>query len=102
MNATIYANYGVLASEYRTVYTVDAPHCHASVSEQLTIEIPDTFEPGRNALGEILLTVPGISQPCLLSELLDTTAGDAPCLRWFDDSYRSHTVALAAVDSSDG
>ena len=73
-----------------------------TVSEQLTIEIPDTFEPGRNAPGEILLTVPGISHPCLLSELLDTTAGDAPYLRWFDDSYMSHTVALETADSSEG
>ena len=102
MRTAIYANYGVLASEYRTVYTVDAPHCHASVSEQLTVDIPDTFEPVRNALGEILLTVPGISQPCLLSELLDTTAGDAPCLRWFDADYRSHTITIATVDGSEG
>lgn len=102
MKTAIYANYGVLASEYRTVYTVDAPHCHATVSEQLTVDIPDTFEPGRNSLGEILLTVPGISHPYLLSELLATTAGDAPCLRWFDDSYRSHTVAIATVDGSEG
>ena len=97
MKTTIYANYGVLAHEYQTVYTATAPHGHAKVSEQVIVEIPDDFKPYHNEIGEVIVNVPGMPWPYTLAEVLTTINGDAPGLCWYD-SHQSHRVALEVID----
>lgn len=54
----IYRNYGVLAAEKRYVYTYGAEHAHATVSDELTVELPDGWETAENYIGELLLVAP--------------------------------------------
>lgn len=96
MKATIFANYGVLAHEYQTIYTATAPHRHTKVSEQITVEIPDSFQPHISASGEIVLHVDGMPWPYTLDELLTTTTGKIPALHWYD-GQREHRQALNVI-----
>lgn len=80
MKTTIYANYGVLAHEKEVVYTT-APTDYATVSEPITVEIPETFHPCENVIGQVLLTIDGSDY--LLDEVL-TNRGDDPCISWYD------------------
>ena len=80
MTTTIYANYGLLGAEKRTVYSTR----RGEVSDTLSVNIPDDLYAGTNGAGEVLIGVAGITY--LLDEVL---CGDnAPCLRCFDgDGY---------------
>ena len=98
MITTIYANYGVLAHEYQTVYTT-APHEHAVTFEKIAIEIPDSFNPYYNYLDEIVIRIPGSPWPHMLSEVLTTVKGKLPGMRWYD-GHKGHTVALDIVEES--
>ncbi len=90
MKTTIYANYGVLAHEKQTAYTV-RPHAAATLSEPVTVSIPESVNPCTNEAGEILVTLDGTVH--LLSEVL-TNAGDKPVIHWFDGKgYRTISVA---------
>lgn len=97
MITTIYANHGVLAHEYQTVYTT-APHEHAVVFEKIAVEIPDSFEPYHNHLDEIVIRIPGLPWPYMLSEVLTTVKGKLPGMRWYD-GRKGHTVALEIVET---
>lgn len=97
MKTTIYANYGVLAHEYQTIYTVTAPHGHAKVSEQVIVEIPDDFKPYHNEAGEVVVNVPGMPWPYMLGEVLAAVDGELPGLRWYD-GRKWHRVALEVID----
>lgn len=94
MIVKIYANYGVLAHEKETVYTT-APHEHATLSEPVTVTIPDSLNPCTNEAGEILVTLDGTVYR--LFEVL-ANAGDKPVIRWFDGrGYR--TISLASAEA---
>lgn len=89
MIVEIYANYGVLAHEKETVYTT-APHEHATLSEPILINLPDSVSPCENFLGETLVTLDG--KIYLLSEVLSGRKGDV-ALKWFDGkTYRQIPV----------
>ena len=96
MKTTIYANYGVLAHEYQTIYTATAPHGHAKVSEPVIVEIPDDFKPYHNDYGEVVITVPGMPWPYMLDEVLTTVNGDLPGLRWYD-GHKEHRLTLKTI-----
>ena len=53
-----YANYGVLAHEKQTIFTVAAPHPRTKVAEKVEITIPDGWEVSENATGEKLIGTP--------------------------------------------
>lgn len=90
MIVKIYANYGVLAHEKETVYTI-APHENATVSEPVTVTIPESVNPCKNEAGEIIVTLDGMAY--LLSEVL-TNAGNRPVLRWYDGrGYKTLSIA---------
>lgn len=99
MNATIYANYGVLASEYRTVYTVNTPHCHAAASEKLIIELPDELKPYLSESGEIVLRIPGMPWPYMLGEVIGAMDG-FPAICWYDGS-KHHKIMLRVVSGAE-
>ena len=78
-----FANYGVLAHEYKIIYTCNGPHFHAVGSDRVIVEIPEELIAGRNYLGELLIKVPGEAWYCPLSELLGSWDGK-PCLKWYN------------------
>lgn len=98
MQAQIYANYGVLANEFRTIYTT-APHCHAKVSEQITVDIPSEFHPRRNDAGEIVIDIPGMPWAYTLQEVIGTFDG-FPSICWFDGA-KNHRQMLRVIDGAD-
>lgn len=54
----IYANYGVLAAEKRTVYTFDGAHTSATCSEKMTVVVPDGWEIYQNEAGNTMVMTP--------------------------------------------
>ncbi|MDL2325328.1 hypothetical protein LJC61_09360 [Ruminococcaceae bacterium OttesenSCG-928-A16] len=54
----VFANYGVLAKEKRTVYTVYAPHEGTTGSEGMTVELPEGWDWYENTAGQTVLTTP--------------------------------------------
>lgn len=95
MKAIIYANYGVLAHEYQTIYTVTAPHANATCHETCTVSIPDGYKPYETAHGDIALTIG--NRDYLLSEILASTKTGAPCLIWVDGGV-THRIVLRIVE----
>lgn len=91
MKTTIYANYGVLAHEYQTIYTANAPHCHATVSDKLEAEIPDEFKPYLNDAEDIVITIPGMPWPYMLNEVIGDADG-SPAICWYDGSNHHKTM----------
>lgn len=96
MQVKIYANYGVLAHEYQTIYTYGVEHCHAVTSDIVTVDIPDDLISGENYTGDPLLKLPGTKFLWPLSEAL-SHYGNKPCLRWFD-GYENHRIMLKICD----
>lgn len=80
MEIKIYANYGVLAHEKEPVFTVGCP-IEENLADELTVIIPDEFEPYEAQYGAIALTLSG--RKYLLREVL-TNRGDDPVLSWYD------------------
>lgn len=77
MTMTIYANYGVLAHEFQTLYSVSCPV--TEVFDKVTVDIPNVT--GYTATGEPVLTLSGMDY--MLSDVLGSW-GDAPAIFWFD------------------
>lgn len=77
MTTTIYAHYGLLGAEKRTVYSCG----RGEIYDELVVDIPDDLFAGYNACGEILVDV-GLSYTHPLSEVL--CGNDVPCIRYFD------------------
>ena len=84
MTATIFANFGVLSREYRTVYTASEQHAHAVCSDKITVIIPDEFAPYMTVNDQIAVTIGKYNY--LLDEVLSTAPDSAPCFRWSDGS----------------
>jgi len=58
MEIKIYANYGVLAAEKRTVYTFGGHHPTAVTWDKMTVEIPSGWKYWENAAGAGIVTAP--------------------------------------------
>lgn len=94
MKTTIYANYGVLAHEKQTVYST----CPISdVHDKLTVEIPESLNPYTTVMGEIGVE-PADSGCFGLCEVLTTTRGNCPAVKYVDCNKKAHVVSLAVVD----
>lgn len=92
----IYANYGVLAAEKRTVYTYGAEHPHATCSDKMTVKIPEGWELYQNQMGATMVTAPwGWSY-----EINEVLQGDKnPCFYAIDKNMKSHRAWLEEVVS---
>ena len=95
MKATIYANYGVLGHEKTTVYTATAPHEHATISEKVTVDIPDSLNPYTTVMDEIGIE-PENAYTYTLSDIL-FAQNDAPAVRYANKDGIVCTVALGIV-----
>ena len=90
MKTIIYANYGVLAHEKQTVYTT-API--SDVYDKLTVEIPTRLNPYITVMDEVGIE-PEKAMCNGLSEVLTTTKGNRPAIRYCDRNGYLHIVAL--------
>ena len=95
MKTKIYANYGVLAHEYQTIYTVSNPHVHATCHDIITVEIPDKYQPYITVDESIALIIDGT--PYMLDEVIASTA-DKPCIKWYNGSTY-HTERLTVTEN---
>lgn len=95
MKTAIYANYGVLAHEYRVVYTANNPHVHADHAEQLIVEIPEKYQPYTTVENSVAMIIGGIHY--MLSEVLAATSAENPCIMWYNESGR-HIERLDVVE----
>jgi hypothetical protein len=75
MTTTIYAHYGLLGAEKRTVYSCG----RGEIYDELVVDIPDDLYAGCTSYGEPLISVEG--EIYLLSEAL--CGNDVPCIRYF-------------------
>lgn len=90
-----FANYGVLAKEKKVVYTAELPHIHAATSEEITIEIPETFEIGENMMGQTIITTPD-GEDFRLNDILSQRNGN-PAFKWFDKDQNAHYKELKQI-----
>lgn len=94
-----YANYGTLAHEKKTLYTVGAPAETATYSEEVEIILPEGFEVDENVAGGQLITTPD-GNVFLASEILGTYAGN-PTITWYDSEQKLHRAKCQVVDAED-
>lgn len=80
MKTTIYANYGMLGAEKRTVYTTSPG---SGIYDELVVDIPDDLHAGINDLGDMLISTGHADY--LLSEVL--CGNDKPYIRYFDGRH---------------
>lgn len=92
-----YANYGALAHEKKTLYTVGAPAETATCSEEVDVILPDGFEVNENAAGGQLITVPG-GETYLANEIFYSSNG-SPELSWYDSGQRVHRVKCQVAEN---
>lgn len=85
---TIYANYGLLAHEKQTVYTLAQS---TNICDTVRVIIPNVS--GANVVDEPILNLDG--QDYLLSEVL-TSVNDKPALRWVANGSH-HTRMLTII-----
>lgn len=57
MKINIYANYGCLAAEKRTIYTWGNPACGVGY-DKMTVELPDGWDYDYTVCGDLILTSP--------------------------------------------
>ncbi len=88
MKTTIYANYGILAHEYQTIYTT-TPTDEAVCSEPITVDIPESFEPWKDRFDRVMVTIKG--KPCYLCDAL-YHRNNKPCISWFDGVHLRYTA----------
>lgn len=94
MKTTIYANYGVLAHEKQTVYSTSPI---SEVYDKLTVEIPASLNPYTTVLREVGIE-PDNARCNGLSEVLTTTKGNRPAVRYCDYDGKLHIVALTIIE----
>ena len=85
---TIYTNYGLLAHEKQTVYTLAQA---TNICDTVRVIIPNVS--GANVVDEPILNLDG--QDYLLSEVL-TSVNDKPALRWVANGSH-HTRMLTII-----
>lgn len=91
---TIYANHGVLAHEYETVWGV-APVATADVWDEVTVGLPEGYSFRENAFGEPLVMDDATGSCAALSASLAKVA-DEPFV-YFPDDLSWHKVPLTVV-----
>lgn len=84
-----YANYGVLAHEYQVKFTVGGPHCHAKVSEEVEITLPEGFTAHINDFGITFIEIPD-GTTYTTDEILSSFGG-VPVMAWYD-GQKNHRV----------
>lgn len=77
MEVTIYANYGMLAHEKETVYSMNPA---AVIYKELTVILPDEIYAGENYAGEILVDFDGSGCLYPFSRLLCSHNHNGPAL----------------------
>lgn len=91
-----YANYGCLAAEKIAVYTISNPNATATVSEKISIEIPDDWEVWENDAGDTMLTSPW-GWEYKADEVIGRTekdGKDVPCLTGYDKDGKKFRKVL--------
>lgn len=78
----IYASYGVLAHEYKPVYSVDRPASRAY--DKIYVSLPEGWAWGENITGQTLIISPD-GETYLANDIL-TNLGDKPALKWADNT----------------
>lgn len=91
-----YANYGVLAHEKKTLYTIGGSAETATYSEEVEVILPEGFEVDENVAGGQLITVPG-GETYLANEIFYSSNG-CPELSWYDSEQKVHRVKCQVVD----
>ena len=90
-----FANYGVLAHEKQTIFTVSNKHPHATVSEEVEITLPDNWEVSENTYGDLLIDTPeGITY---MADEIISSWGDKPALIWYD-GIKTNRIVLEYKD----
>lgn len=91
----IFENYGCLAAEKRSVYTVDNHHATAVVWDEMTVSVPEDWEVWESRSGATGVTTPwGVDY--LVREIL---AGDKePIFRVTDDNHKERRIPLKIID----
>lgn len=91
MNTTFkgYANYGLLAHEYQTIFTADSPIADAVVSDELEITLPEGFGQYKNCRDHTVITTPD-GESYLAKDIL-SSYGNQPVLSW-RDGQKGHRV----------
>lgn len=92
MKITLYANYGVLAHEKQTLYSL-APY--AEINEKLTVEIPAELSPRYNDHEILFVTIPDYGETPFVDVL--GTFGGEPAIRWYDAKDNLHHRTLKEI-----
>ena len=85
-----FANYGVLAHDKQTIFTISEKHPHATVSEEIEITLPDKWEVSRNEFEELLIDTPE-GKTYMADEIISSWE-DEPVLSWYDEE--NHRITL--------
>lgn len=94
METKIYALYGLLGREKRTVYsTARGDH---NIYDILTVEIPDFIETYENQIGDLVLEIPGCKSPYLLREILG--GNESPYLLFSDQNGTEQKIELKVLE----
>lgn len=95
MTIDIFANYGVIAAEKRTVYTFGGKHPNATCSNKMTVVVPDGWELYQNEMGRTMVTAPwGWNYE--IGEVLQ--GNEKPCFYALDKSMNGHRAYLEVVE----
>lgn len=92
MKTKIYACYGILGHEKEVVYHVTP----SKVCDEITVEIPEEFEPFASRTGciTVLLPLPIVNTPLefALEEVLTSTKDGEPAIKLFDRCWKLDRV----------
>lgn len=96
-----YANYGVLAAEKMTVYTVAGKHEHATVSEKVEIVLPEEWTTSENTIGQMMIESPD-GKTWLADDVISTAAdGETPQLDWYNSPVERHRIKMQISEGWD-
>lgn len=95
MKATIYANHGVPGYESQTKYST-TPIDGATLSDKLTVEIPDSLNPYVSVSGDTGIA-PDNASPVSLVDALTDAKGRVPAVIYVDSDSRIQIVRLTVV-----
>lgn len=85
-----YVNYGVMAHEKQTLFTMEP--CEDGVSEKIELYIPDEFELTENQTRSILVNTP--DGTCYMLHEILSSKDDNPIFRWWDKNGKYNIVQL--------
>ena len=76
-----YANYGGLAHEKQTIFTITNEHAYASVSEKVEITLPENWNVHENNFGFLIESPEG---NLYKADEIISSWDDNPVLSWYD------------------